>query len=209
MEEKNLIWKLLRILLLGICLTRKWVSTLAIKEVCNRAVTFQPPHFFYKNGPKLSYDSKLFLDELQNFWLYHFYIRCKAKFFIYWILVSLFRPKCKNLDSWVSKGQIISDCIYEIINFPRYHRKNLIDFCSGRFYRLGTSDLWLFSRRLYSGECITYLVWMNFKDRNLSNFFQWYFGKLMISQIHSDIFWPLANSLVFYNFSCWKSKIFI
>ena len=146
--------------------------------------------FFYKNGPKLSHDGKLFLDELQNFWLYHFYIRCKAKFFIYWILVSLFRPKCKNLDSWVSKGQIISDCIYEIINFPRYHRKNLIDFCSGRFYRLGTSDLWLFSRRLYSVYFIKYLVsinfndlvWIYFKDRNLSNFFSGtYFRKSIFS----------------------------
>ena len=39
------------------------------------------------------------------------------------------------------KGQIMSECIYEIIDFPKYHRKNLIDFCSGRFYRLGTCDL--------------------------------------------------------------------
>ena len=39
------------------------------------------------------------------------------------------------------KGQIMSECIYEIINFPKYHRKNLIDFCPGRFYRLGTCDL--------------------------------------------------------------------
>ena len=51
-------------------------------------------------------------------------------------------------------------------NFPKYHWKNLIDFCPGRFYRLGTCDLfWLFSRRLYSGECITYLVWINFHGR--------------------------------------------
>ena len=39
------------------------------------------------------------------------------------------------------KGQIMSECIYEIIDFPKYHRKNLIDFCPGRFYRLGTCDL--------------------------------------------------------------------
>ena len=37
-----------------------------------------------------------------------------------------------------TKGQIMSECIYEIINFPKYHRKMLIDFCPGRFYRLGT-----------------------------------------------------------------------
>ena len=35
------------------------------------------------------------------------------------------------------KGQIMSKCIYEIINFPRYQQKHLIDFCPGRFYRLG------------------------------------------------------------------------
>ena len=38
----------------------------------------------------------------------------------------------------LAKGQIMSECLYEIINFPKYHRKNLIDFCPGRFYRLGT-----------------------------------------------------------------------
>ena len=86
------------------------------------------------------------------------------------------------------KGQIKSECIYEIIDFPKYHRKNLIDFCPGRFYRLGTCDLfWLFSRRLYSGECITYLVWINFQGRNLSNFFggilenQWFHKYILTS----------------------------
>ena len=38
-----------------------------------------------------------------------------------------------------AKGQIMSECIHEIIHFPKYHQKNLIDFCPGRFYRLGTS----------------------------------------------------------------------
>ena len=37
------------------------------------------------------------------------------------------------------KGQIISECIYEIIDFPKY--QNLIDFCPERFYRLGKCDL--------------------------------------------------------------------
>ena len=41
----------------------------------------------------------------------------------------------------LSKGQIMSECIYEIIDFPKYHRKHLIDFCLGRFYRQGTCDL--------------------------------------------------------------------
>ena len=68
-------------------------------------------------------------------------------------------------------AQIMSECIHDIIDFPKYHRKNLIDYCPGWFYRLGTYDLfWLFPRRLYSGECITYLVWITFQVRNLSNF---------------------------------------
>ena len=80
---------------------------------------------------------------------------------------------CKSNKSIAcTKGQIMSECIYEIIDFPKYNRKNLINFCPGRFYRLGTYNLfWLFSRRLYFGECITYLVWINFQGRNLSNFF--------------------------------------
>ena len=39
-------------------------------------------------------------------------------------------PICSN------KGQMKSECIYEIINFPKYHRKDLIDFCH---FRLGMS----------------------------------------------------------------------
>ena len=35
------------------------------------------------------------------------------------------------------KGQIMSECIYEIIDFTKYHQNFLIDFCPGRFYRLG------------------------------------------------------------------------
>ena len=70
-----------------------------------------------------------------------------------------------------AKGQMKLEYIFEIIDFPKYRRKNLIDFCPGRFYRLGTCDLfWLFPRQLYLGECITYLVWINFQGRNLSNF---------------------------------------
>ena len=32
----------------------------------------------------------------------------------------------------------MSECIHEIIDFPKYHQKYLRDFCPGRFYRLGT-----------------------------------------------------------------------
>ena len=35
------------------------------------------------------------------------------------------------------KGQMKSECIYEIIDFPKYHRKNLIDFCPVSLFRLG------------------------------------------------------------------------
>jgi hypothetical protein len=28
-----------------------------------------------------------------------------------------------------------SECIYEIIDFPKYHRKNLIDFCPEILFR--------------------------------------------------------------------------
>ena len=43
----------------------------------------------------------------------------------------------------VIKGQIMSQCIQEIIYFPKYlPPKNMIDyFCPGSFYRLGTCDL--------------------------------------------------------------------
>ena len=41
----------------------------------------------------------------------------------------------------LAKDQIMSECIYEIINFPKYHQKNLIDFYLGRFYRLRTCNL--------------------------------------------------------------------
>ena len=41
-----------------------------------------------------------------------------------------------NLRSlrYTPKGQIMSECIFEIINFPKYHQNNLIDFCPGRSY---------------------------------------------------------------------------
>ena len=96
----------------------------------------------------------------------------------------------------------MSECIYEIIDFPKYHRKNMKDFCPGRFYRLGIR-FWLFSSQLYSGECITYLVWMNFQCRNLSNFFggileNWWFHKYILTS--SDLyrivwFWNLVISI--------------
>ena len=70
-------------------------------------------------------------------------------------------------------------------------KKIWVDFCPGRFYRLGKCDLfWLFSRRRYSGECILSLVWITFQGRNLSNFLggilenQWFHKYILTS---SDI----------------------
>ena len=31
--------------------------------------------------------------------------------------------------------------------------------------------VWLLSMQLYSGECTTYLVWINFQGKNVSNIF--------------------------------------
>ena len=57
---------------------------------------------------------------------------------------------------WGIKRQIMSKFICEINNFPKY-QKNLIDFCPGRSYRLGTCGLlWLFSEWLYSGRNISF-----------------------------------------------------
>ena len=70
--------------------------------------------------------------------------------------------------------------------FSKIQPKNLLDSCPGRFYRLSTCDLfWIYSRRLYSGECITSLVWITFQGRNLSNFFgnimeNWWFHKYIL-----------------------------
>ena len=36
-----------------------------------------------------------------------------------------------------TKGQMKSECTYEIIDFPKYHQKNLKDFCPESLFRLG------------------------------------------------------------------------
>ena len=43
----------------------------------------------------------------------------------------------KNTISTAAKGQMKSECIYEIIDFPKYHQKNLIDFSPESLFRLG------------------------------------------------------------------------
>ncbi len=70
------------------------------------------------------------------------------------------------------KGQIKSECIYEIIDFPKYHRKNLIDFCPERLFRLGMlcTHLSRVPLRIIKTSHM-YLVYKTFQGRNLSNFF--------------------------------------
>jgi len=54
--------------------------------------------------------------------------------------LALIKEKTSSLNKLLQnsrlKGQIMSKCIYETID-----RKNLTDFCPGRFYGLGTCDL--------------------------------------------------------------------
>ena len=90
--------------------------------------------------------------------------------------------------------------IYEIINFPKHHRKNLAPW---KVYRLGTFDLfWLFSRLLYSGGCLTYLAWTNFQGRNLSIFFG---GILENWSFHiSDYIWPLDRNFTLTSCQFWR-----
>ena len=66
----------------------------------------------------------------------------------------------------------MSECIYEIINFPKYHWKNLIDFCPARLFRLSMlcTHLSRVVLRIIKTNHM-YLVYKIFQGRNLSNFF--------------------------------------
>ena len=70
-----------------------------------------------------------------------------------------------------SKGQMKSECIYEIIDFPKYHQKDLIDFCPERLFRLGMlcTHLSRVDLRIIKTNHL-YLVYKTFQARNLSNF---------------------------------------
>ena len=70
------------------------------------------------------------------------------------------------------KGHMKSECIYEIIDFPKYHQKNLIDFCPERLFRLVmlcTHQSRVLLRIIKTSHM--YLVFKTFQARNLSNFF--------------------------------------
>ena len=70
------------------------------------------------------------------------------------------------------KGQMKSECIYEIIDFPKYHWKNLINICPERLFRLGMlcTQLSRVALRIIKTNHI-HLVYKTFQGRNLSNFF--------------------------------------
>ena len=80
-----------------------------------------------------------------------------------------------------TKGQIMSECIYEIIDFPKYHQKILIDFCPESLFRLGTYLCYALPKTYLSTHLsrvplriiktnYMYLVYNTFQGRNLSNF---------------------------------------
>ena len=78
------------------------------------------------------------------------------------------------------KGQIKSECIYEIMVFPKYHRKNLIDFCPESLFRLGMicTHLGRVALRIIKTYHI-YLVYKTFQGR--------------IYQIFSMVFWKIND----------------
>ena len=78
---------------------------------------------------------------------------------------------------WLSsKGQMKSECIYEIINFPKYHSKYLIDFCPESLFRLA--------------PCLSPLDFWNIECHSI--FFQFQTGKKINFETNS-IFLSSSN----------------
>ena len=88
---------------------------------------------------------------------------------------------CLNITPQ-TKGHMNSECIYDIIDFPKYHHKNLIDFCPESLFRLGMlcTHLSRVALRIIKTNHM-YLVYKTFQGRNLSNFFGGILEKSMIS----------------------------
>ena len=61
-----------------------------------------------------------------------------------------------------TKGQMKSECIYEIIDFPKYHQKFLINFRLGMLHSTESSPL-----RIIKTNCM-HLVYKTFQGRNPS-----------------------------------------
>ena len=68
--------------------------------------------------------------------------------------------------------QMKSECICEIIDFPKCHPKHLIDFCPRSLLRLGMlcPHLSRVALRIIKTNHM-FLVYKTFEGRNLSNFF--------------------------------------
>ena len=72
----------------------------------------------------------------------------------------------------IAKGQMKSECIYEIIDFPKYHGKNVINFCPEMLFKIGMlcTHLSRVALRIMKINHM-YPVYKTFQGKNLSNFF--------------------------------------
>ena len=70
-----------------------------------------------------------------------------------------------------TEGQMKSECIHEIIDFPKYHQKSLIDFCPEMLFRVGKLCTHLDRVALKIIKTYhMYLAYKTFQGRNLSHF---------------------------------------
>ena len=102
------------------------------------------------------------------FWIFKYFLNTKA---VRWMSKDV-KSISHNRTHMCIKGQMKSDCIYEIIDFPKYSWKKLKDFCPESLFRLGISCTHLskVTLRIIKTNCM-YLVYKTFQGRNLSNFF--------------------------------------
>ena len=92
-----------------------------------------------------------------------------------WIQFCTYNSHC-NTFFFIKIGKFLdlqmkSEYIYEIIDFPKYHRKSFIDFCPENLFRLGMlcTHLSRVNLRIIKTNHM-YLVYKTFQGRNLSNF---------------------------------------
>ena len=79
-----------------------------------------------------------------------------------------------NNTSYLSKGQMKSECIYEIITFPKYHRINLIDFCPESLFRLGMlrTDLSRVALRILKTNHMCWRLTSDFREKS-TKLYKW------------------------------------
>ena len=94
----------------------------------------------------------------------------------------------------------MSKCIYEIINFPKYHRKNLIDFCPERLFILGMlcTHLSRVALRIIKTNYM-YLVYKTFQGRNFQNLYEVYVESVILNP-RASFFnkWVAGNAYIFF-----------